>query len=105
VVQLYVGGDTGWNGHAVALLSNHQTFAWGYDRAGQLGDRGRKNTAVPVQVTVPSGVTFTSVAAGGTNSQGVDSNGHVWQFGKIQPLSVSGVDMLSMTAKNNLYHL
>ena len=103
VVELSVGGDTGWNGHAVALLNNHQVFGWGYDLAGQLGDGGRRNADVPVKVKKPPAVAFTSVAAGGTNSQGVDSDGNVWQFGKATPVPISGVDMLSMTAKNVLY--
>jgi hypothetical protein len=38
-------------------------------------------------------------------SQGIDSNGNVWQFGKATPVVISGVDMLSMTANNNLYHV
>ncbi len=105
VAELYVGGDTGWNGHVVALLTNHEAFAWGYDSSGQLGDGGHTNKDAPVKVKIPTGVTFTYVAAGGMTSEGIDANGNVWQLGKSTPVVINGVDMLSMTANNDLYHV
>ena len=104
VAELYAGGDEPNNGHTVALLTNHEAFAWGDDSGGQLGDGGSTNEDAPVEVEIPSGITFTFVAAGGLRSQGIDSGGNVWTFGKTH-VGVSGVNMLSMTANNILYHL
>jgi len=50
--------------HSVALGSDGNTYAWGYNAAGQLGDGTTTSSNVPVQVAVPAGVTFTAFSAG-----------------------------------------
>jgi len=102
VGELYAGGDLTSNGHTVALLTNGSAYAWGKDSHGQLGDGGVTNRDVPVPVTVPSGVTFTYVMAGGADSQGLDTNGSVWRFGATRP-TLSGVEAMSSTADNSVY--
>jgi alpha-tubulin suppressor-like RCC1 family protein len=68
-----------------ALLSDGRYFDWGYDGAGQLGDRGGlRSSNVPVQVRLPAPVV--KVAQGGSlwnNGQTLVllSNGTLWSWG------------------------
>src|SRR5690606_23804909 len=50
--------------HSVALGSDGNAYAWGYNSAGQLGDGTNTNSNTPVQVQAPAGVTFTSITSG-----------------------------------------
>ncbi|BDR53951.1 hypothetical protein KIMH_00620 [Bombiscardovia apis] len=75
----FVNFSTGWD-HTIAVGSDGNTYAWGYNATGQLGtSAGNKN--VPTRVTgIPSGVRFTSVSAGNSHSLaiGSDSNTYAW---------------------------
>ncbi len=116
-VQVSSGGDIIGNGHSLAVLNNNSVYAWGDDANGQLGDDQTVNENAPVQVNVPAGVTFASVAAGGYFSLALDTQGNVWSWGGGQrgqlgagsatqsavPLEVdSGVASISATANNAL---
>jgi alpha-tubulin suppressor-like RCC1 family protein len=81
VTEISSGGDVLKNGHMLALLSTGQVYGWGTDTSGQLGDGLHSDERSPVQVPVPSGVTFTSVIAAGRFSLGLDSTGKVWAWG------------------------
>ena len=79
---VYAGGDFPDDGHMMALLSNGTTVAWGDNAWGQQGvgtTGGIYTTAHPVKM--PTGVTFTTVAAGGVDSYGIDQAGNLWAWG------------------------
>ncbi len=81
-VQIYAGGDYPNDGHMLALLSNGEVMAWGDNFYGQLGTGAIGGMALtPVAVHIPSGTTFSTVAAGGTDSFAVDSTGGLWAWG------------------------
>ena len=106
-VELSAGGDHFFNGHTLVLLANHQVYAWGSDAKWQLGDGSRANQSTPVQVNVPTGVTFASVAAGGQQSFAIDTSGRVWHWGNGRRRFVvidSGADRISATAGDVLDH-
>jgi len=78
--------------HSLALCSDHTVWAWGYNNYGQLGNTtttssGSGNgtymsySAVPVQVSIPSGTTIVAIAAGIDFSLALDSSGYVWAWG------------------------
>ena len=70
------------SGHSLALDTNGNAWAWGYDVFGQLGDGGRNsNQDAPVAVAMPDGVSFTTVAAGGLHSLALDADGNAWAWG------------------------
>jgi alpha-tubulin suppressor-like RCC1 family protein len=80
-VQVFQGGSISVNGQSVALLSDGTVWAWGNGHAGQLGDGGTSYSDTPVQVSVPSGVSFVQVNSGGATSYAVDSTGRIWSWG------------------------
>jgi alpha-tubulin suppressor-like RCC1 family protein len=72
-----------WEGSG-ALLANGAYYDWGYNAAGQLGDGSTNDSAVPVDVGLPSRVT--QVFQGGSgpkNGQTIAilTNGSVWTWG------------------------
>ncbi len=68
--------------HVVALGSDGATYAWGNDGSGQQGNGpGVNGQATPGLVTMPPGVTFTSVAAGGAASYAIGSDGNTYAWG------------------------
>jgi alpha-tubulin suppressor-like RCC1 family protein len=68
--------------HVVALGSDGATYAWGNDGSGQQGNGPEVNgQATPGLVTMPPGVTFTSVAAGGAASYAIGSDGNTYAWG------------------------
>jgi alpha-tubulin suppressor-like RCC1 family protein len=80
--QIYVGGDYPNDGHMIVLLSTGEVMAWGDNSCGQLGiGTGVTNATTPVAVDVPSGVSFSYVAAGGEDSFAIDSAGGLWAWG------------------------
>ncbi len=54
------------DGDCLALASNGTVWAWGDNSAGELGNGTNTDSDIPVKVSMPSGVTITNIAAGGT---------------------------------------
>ncbi len=115
VTDVALGGSGANNGQTLVMLSNGTLRAWGYDNFGQLGDHASKTEASPVTVTPPTGVTYVSLATGGTTSYGIDTSGRIWAWGnnnvgevgngtttnqKTPVMVLSGVSQLSSTAKD-----
>lgn len=77
--------------HSLVVTSTGSVYAFGKNSFGQLGDGGTAQSTVPVQVTLPSGVAVSQVAAGGISpsakfpdgdySLAVTSNGRVYAWG------------------------
>jgi len=70
--------------HTVALTADGDTYAWGYNLHGQVGD-GTDDVYVsrPSRVSTPSGVTFTTVTAGpGRHTVAVGSDHRVYAWGE-----------------------
>ncbi len=67
--------------HACALLGDGTARCWGDNSYGQLGDNTTTRRTVPVAVTMPSGVTFKQLAAGGAYTCALDRNDYVYCWG------------------------
>jgi alpha-tubulin suppressor-like RCC1 family protein len=117
--QVYSGGDLDNDGHQLALLNTGAVVSWGSNVCRQLGTDEAPPVAVPVPVQVLSGITVKSVAAGGSTSFVIDSNGNLWAWGSNKggqvreptgkcvrtPTRVdTGVDMVSATASDVVDH-
>jgi alpha-tubulin suppressor-like RCC1 family protein len=104
------------NPHAVGITTAGVVEAWGANKGGELGDGTKTSRNVPVPVSVPSGVTFVTVMAGGLESGAISADGDVYMWGSSQkgilgnggstgnqltPIKVdSGKSMLTGTAAN-----
>jgi len=67
--------------HSMAIGSNGDAYAWGYNAYGQLGDNSKVNKKTPVKVKLPTGVTARAIAAGGYHSLAIGSNGATYSWG------------------------
>jgi alpha-tubulin suppressor-like RCC1 family protein len=79
VVQLGSSNSTGY-----ALTATGQVYAWGLGGQGQLGDGVEENSATPVQVEFPAGVTIAQLATDAmpyNAALAIDSTGHAWGWG------------------------
>jgi alpha-tubulin suppressor-like RCC1 family protein len=65
--------------HSLAVDSNGNVWAWGYNGDGELGTGTTGDSSAPVQVT--TGTQFTAVAAGESFSLGLTSTGAVYAWG------------------------
>jgi alpha-tubulin suppressor-like RCC1 family protein len=74
----------------LALDSTGRAWSWGLNNFGQLGNgtttgsttcSGLPCTPTPAAVSMPPGVTFTELAAGGESALALDSQGRVWSWG------------------------
>ena len=65
----------------LALGDNGNTYAWGFNDSGQLGDNSQVYQRVPVRVILPEAVTFTSIAAGGRHALALGDNGKAYSWG------------------------
>lgn len=75
------GGHT----HSIALTSDGQIFAWGYNQNGQLGNGTGANSSVPVAVNMNgalAGRTVKSIAAGGDHNVVLTLDGKVYAWGR-----------------------
>jgi alpha-tubulin suppressor-like RCC1 family protein len=66
--------------HVLALAANGQLFAWGSNASGQLGTGGTtsSNWPVPVLMGAMTGKTVIAIAAGGSTSLALTSDGYVY---------------------------
>jgi alpha-tubulin suppressor-like RCC1 family protein len=69
------------HGHSLAVGSDGDIYAWGYNGYGQLGNNSTTDSDVPVLVTLPAGVKFTQVSAGYRHSLGLATNGNIYAWG------------------------
>lgn len=67
-----------------ALLTNGTLWAWGLGSHDELGDGSTRNSATPVRVKFPAGVTIASIptdAMPWDTAYAIDTTGHVWGWG------------------------
>jgi alpha-tubulin suppressor-like RCC1 family protein len=70
--------------HSLALTSDGKVYAWGSSRAGQLGTGSSSPSFSPVAVNtsgVLAGKSVVAIAAGGSHSLAIDSNGFGYAWG------------------------
>jgi alpha-tubulin suppressor-like RCC1 family protein len=77
IFTLVSAGD----GHSLALDQDGRAWGWGLNSYGQVGDGSTTDRTQPVAVDMPSGVRFTTVAAGDLQSAALDEDGAVWVWG------------------------
>ncbi|WP_099327419.1 InlB B-repeat-containing protein [Bifidobacterium asteroides] len=72
-------------GFSLAVGSDGNAYAWGYNGFGQIGDGTTANRTMPVMVKKPAGVptdfTYVQVAAGGYHSLAIGSDGYTYAWG------------------------
>jgi alpha-tubulin suppressor-like RCC1 family protein len=68
-------------GFTVALTRSGQILAWGFGRAGQLGNGKSKNSSLPVHVRLPRGTKVTAIRAGCNAGYALTSAGRVLAWG------------------------
>ncbi|HEX6374071.1 MAG TPA: hypothetical protein VF006_34405 [Longimicrobium sp.] len=73
--------STGWS-HSCAVTSGGQSYCWGLNSRGQLGDASFTQRKTPVAVSQPSGVAFGIVSNGGYTTCGLDGVGQSWCWGR-----------------------
>ncbi|WP_161522234.1 RCC1 domain-containing protein [Bifidobacterium xylocopae] len=72
--------STGYE-HSLAIGSDGNTYAWGQNTYGQLGDGTNAKRNIPVLVHAPAGVRFTQVSAGNDHSLAIGDDGHAYSWG------------------------
>ena len=76
------GGSIWNNGQTLVKLSDGSLWAWGNNRAGQLGNGGLAAArSLPVRFYAPAGVRYRSLATGSATSYAVSSTGNVYAWG------------------------
>ena len=75
-VQVSAGGQ-----HSLALSSDGNAYAWGWNGGGQLGDGTKTSWTTPVIVEKPADFTYVQVSAGGDHSLALGSNGYAYTWG------------------------
>jgi alpha-tubulin suppressor-like RCC1 family protein len=73
--------QVGWS-QSCGVTSGGQSYCWGQNNRGQLGDASFTQRKVPVAVSQPSGVAFGIVSPGGYHTCGVDGVGQSWCWGR-----------------------
>jgi alpha-tubulin suppressor-like RCC1 family protein len=81
VAQVAQGGSDDGNGQTLVMLSSGSLYAWGCDSMYQLGDGQTTNEKSPEQIFAPSGVTYQTLASGGSTSYAITTTGAVYAWG------------------------
>ena len=68
--------------HTCARTSAGNGYCWGINNRGQVGDGTFTQRKTPAAVSMPSGVSFGVVAAGGYHNCAVDGVGQSWCWGR-----------------------
>ena len=66
---------------SLAVGSDGNVYAWGDGNLGALGDGSMNESKTPVKVSLPSGVTASAIAAGGSFGMAIGSNGNLYSWG------------------------
>ncbi|BDR55119.1 hypothetical protein KIMH_12300 [Bombiscardovia apis] len=66
---------------SLAIGSDGNTYAWGNNQYGQLGDNTTTNRKLPVKVHTPTNVHFTAISAGGYHALALGDDGNVYAWG------------------------
>ncbi|BDR53387.1 hypothetical protein KIM372_12940 [Bombiscardovia nodaiensis] len=66
---------------SLAIGSDGNTYAWGNNQYGQLGDTTTISRKLPVKVHAPTGVHFTAISAGGYHALALGDDGNVYAWG------------------------
>ena len=76
--------------HTCARTTTNRAYCWGENIYGRLGDGTTTSSVVPVAVTMPIGITFTEVSAGGAFSCANTSagNAYCWGFNVVGQLGI-----------------
>ena len=80
-MQVAQGGSIWDNGQTLVMLSNGSLWAWGNDRAAQLGDGATAMEPLPVRFHAPAGVVYRSLATGSATSYAISTTGKVYAWG------------------------
>jgi alpha-tubulin suppressor-like RCC1 family protein len=67
--------------HFAAVDSSGSVWTWGWNHSGELGDGTNEDRRKPVKISMPSGVSFTKVAAGDRYTLALDTQDRVWAWG------------------------
>lgn len=81
--------------HSLALGSDGETYAWGLNGSGQLGDGSTTESTVPIPVELPDGVSFTQISARTLWSLALGSDGNAYWWGGVE--TELGLDTLLPT--------
>ncbi len=71
----------GGGSFAYAIGSDGHEYAWGNDIAGQLGNSSTTSSSTPVIVSLPAGVTPTSISGNYSCGYAIGSDGHLYAWG------------------------
>ncbi|BDR54908.1 hypothetical protein KIMH_10190 [Bombiscardovia apis] len=74
--QVSAGG-----GHSLAIGTDGNTYAWGENNYGQLGDGTTTSRSQPVLVHAPAGVHFTQISASDAHSLAIGDDGRAYSWG------------------------
>jgi alpha-tubulin suppressor-like RCC1 family protein len=75
--------DAGWI-HSCGLTPEGAAYCWGENSDGTIGDGTTTNRLIPTAVTMPAGVTFTSLAVGILHTCGLTAAGTLYCWGANQ---------------------
>ena len=81
VREVAQGGSIWDNGQTLVMLSNGSLWAWGNDRAAQLGDEATAAEPRPMRFHAPPGVVYRSLATGSATSYAISTTGQVYAWG------------------------
>jgi alpha-tubulin suppressor-like RCC1 family protein len=70
--------------HSLAIGSDGNLYAWGWNGAGQLGDGTTTEHNSPEAITLAAGVTPTAIATGDYHSLAIGSDGNLYAWGDNQ---------------------
>ncbi|BDR52133.1 hypothetical protein KIM372_00400 [Bombiscardovia nodaiensis] len=68
-------------GHSLLTASTGDTYVWGHNDSGQLGDASQTDHSSPVKISGPGGLRFTSLSAGARHTLAIGSDGRVYAWG------------------------
>jgi alpha-tubulin suppressor-like RCC1 family protein len=67
--------------HTCALTASGNVYCWGINRTNQLGNGTTTDSSVPLIVTMPTGITFSSIATSGYSTCALTASGAAYCWG------------------------